>query len=69
MTPPSRLTFVTVAHSWAALFKSNLVGDDNMGDFFAAMLVMVALAAVGNFATGQSAMSTSCAGKFVQVCW
>jgi len=40
-----------------------------MGDLMAAFLVLVALAAVGNFASEPSAMSNSCAGKYVEICW
>ena len=40
-----------------------------MGDFMAAFLVLVALAAVGNFASGPSAINNSCAGSYVQFCW
>ena len=40
-----------------------------MSDFLAVFLVLVALAAVGNFAAGPDAFSTQCAGNWLQLCW
>lgn len=42
-----------------------------MNDFVAAMLVLVALAAVGNFASGGDVLNQGCTGKqgnWVRVC-
>ena len=41
----------------------------NMSDFLIGFLVLVALAAVGNFATAPDAFNTQCAGSVVQFCW
>lgn len=35
----------------------------------AALLVMLALAAVGNFAAAPNAFASNCGGKWVQICW
>lgn len=40
-----------------------------MGDFFAIVLVLVALATAGNFAGAGPAVSGNCKGNFVQICW
>lgn len=40
-----------------------------MSDFLVAFLVLVALAAVGNFASGTEAINTQCAGNWFQFCW
>lgn len=40
-----------------------------MSDFMAALLVMLALAAVGNFASSPEAFHGQCPGRWVQVCW
>ena len=40
-----------------------------MSDFIAALLVVLALAAVGNFAGDQKAFKKGCGGQWVQICW
>ena len=35
----------------------------------AAMLVLLALAAVGNFAAAPEAFNNKCSGRWVHVCW
>ena len=40
-----------------------------MSDFMAAFLVLVALAAVGNFAVAPDTLSTQCVNGFLGFCW
>ncbi|MDJ0639880.1 MAG: hypothetical protein QNJ20_13685 [Paracoccaceae bacterium] len=40
-----------------------------MSDFMAAFLVLLALAAVGNFATTPDVINSNCAGSIFQFCW
>ncbi|MEM9426063.1 MAG: hypothetical protein AAGA06_05110 [Pseudomonadota bacterium] len=41
-----------------------------MSDFLVAFLVLVALAAIGNFAAAPDTISSvQCAGRVLQVCW
>ncbi|WP_277601026.1 hypothetical protein [Silicimonas algicola] len=40
-----------------------------MSEFLTAFLILVALAAVGNFAADPAAFQTHCAGSWLQLCW
>jgi len=40
-----------------------------MGDFFALLFVVAALATAGNFAGQSSNLSGNCAGNYVRICW
>jgi len=45
------------------------IGCIAMSDFVAVMFVLVALATAGNFAGGDLAFSSNCAGNYLRVCW
>lgn len=69
MPPHFRPTSATVHRSSGRI--GYLFGGSAMSDFVAVVLVLVALAAVGNFASDGSVMNQGCTGKqssWVRVC-
>lgn len=65
-----RLTaIVWTQFPWLELCVLRVCGAFAMSDFIAAFLVIITIAAVGNFAADPDAFQTHCAGNWLQICW